>query len=97
MHKDMKFRDVLDGLSNTIAMMECATDLGDRDIRTTLVTPTPPVSLGISKPDRRCRLQPELCRDSNWISPTSPHVLVRRNRRWHDPATFPDPVRSGTE
>ncbi|GAA4451252.1 DUF1559 domain-containing protein [Novipirellula rosea] len=33
-HKSMKFRDVLDGLSNTIAMMEIATDLGDRDART---------------------------------------------------------------
>ncbi|MEM9366368.1 MAG: DUF1559 domain-containing protein [Planctomycetota bacterium] len=29
-----KFRDVLDGLSNTIAAGEIATDLGDRDIRT---------------------------------------------------------------
>ena len=32
--KEMKFRDVLDGLSNTIAMGEIATDLGDYDIRT---------------------------------------------------------------
>lgn len=30
----MRFRDVLDGLSNTIFMGEIATDLGDRDIRT---------------------------------------------------------------
>ena len=33
-HKDAKFRDILDGLSNTIAMGEICTDLGDRDIRT---------------------------------------------------------------
>ncbi|MEO1619109.1 MAG: DUF1559 domain-containing protein [Planctomycetota bacterium] len=33
-HKRSKFRDVLDGLSNTIAMGEIATDLGDRDART---------------------------------------------------------------
>ena len=33
-HKHSKFRDVLDGLSNTVAMGEIATDLGDRDIRT---------------------------------------------------------------
>ncbi len=33
-HRRMKFRDVLDGLSNTIAMGEITTDLGDRDIRT---------------------------------------------------------------
>jgi prepilin-type N-terminal cleavage/methylation domain-containing protein len=30
----MKFRDILDGLSNTIMAGEIATDLGDRDIRT---------------------------------------------------------------
>jgi prepilin-type N-terminal cleavage/methylation domain-containing protein/prepilin-type processing-associated H-X9-DG protein len=33
--KDMKFRDVLDGLANTIACAEIATDLGDRAIMTT--------------------------------------------------------------
>lgn len=33
----MKFRDVLDGLSNTIMAGEIVTDLGDRDIRTELV------------------------------------------------------------
>ena len=32
--KTTKFRDVLDGLSNTIAAAEIATGLGDRDIRT---------------------------------------------------------------
>ena len=34
-HKKAKFRDVLDGLSNTIAMGEMITDLGDRDSRGT--------------------------------------------------------------
>jgi prepilin-type N-terminal cleavage/methylation domain-containing protein/prepilin-type processing-associated H-X9-DG protein len=33
-HKERKFRDILDGLSNTVAMGEIATDLGDRDSRT---------------------------------------------------------------
>ena len=33
-HKDMKLRDILDGTSNTIAMGEIATDLGDNDKRT---------------------------------------------------------------
>ncbi len=33
-----KFRDVLDGLSNTIAMGEINTDLGDRDITTAIAT-----------------------------------------------------------
>ena len=31
---DVRFRDVLDGLANTIAVGEIATDLGSRDIRT---------------------------------------------------------------
>ncbi|MEL6107911.1 MAG: DUF1559 domain-containing protein [Planctomycetota bacterium] len=35
-HAEMRFRDILDGLSNTIAMGEIATDLGDRDSRTTV-------------------------------------------------------------
>ena len=34
MRGEMKFRDILDGLSNSIAMAEIATDLGDRDTRT---------------------------------------------------------------
>jgi prepilin-type N-terminal cleavage/methylation domain-containing protein/prepilin-type processing-associated H-X9-DG protein len=33
--RNSKFRDILDGLSNTIAMGEITTDLQDRDIRTT--------------------------------------------------------------
>lgn len=33
-HYDSKFRDILDGLANTIAGGEFATDLGDRNIRT---------------------------------------------------------------
>ena len=33
-HESMKFRDILDGLANTIMMGEIATDLGDRDVRT---------------------------------------------------------------
>ena len=36
--QDMKFRDILDGLSNTIAAGEIATDLGDKDKRTQLGT-----------------------------------------------------------
>jgi len=31
---ETKFRDILDGLSNTIAMGEIVTDIGDRDVRT---------------------------------------------------------------
>ncbi len=38
--KKTKFRDCLDGLANTIAMGEIATDLGDNDIRTYLARAT---------------------------------------------------------
>ncbi|MEM1225631.1 MAG: DUF1559 domain-containing protein [Planctomycetota bacterium] len=34
--EDKKFRDVLDGLSNTVMMGEISTDLGDRDVTTDL-------------------------------------------------------------
>ena len=34
--KESKFRDVLDGLSNTIAMAEIITDLGDLDKRSAI-------------------------------------------------------------
>ncbi len=36
--KELAFRDVLDGLSNTIMCGELATDLGDRDVRTVAVS-----------------------------------------------------------
>ncbi len=71
MHKDMKFRDILDGLANTIAMMEVATDLGDRDIRTTIVADTagqPWDNTGTTG----AVYNPNWCRDNNWISPTTP-------------------------
>ncbi len=34
LHRKLKFRDILDGLSNSIAMGEIATDIGDLDTRT---------------------------------------------------------------
>ncbi|WP_404308644.1 DUF1559 family PulG-like putative transporter [Neorhodopirellula lusitana] len=36
-HEDYKFRDILDGLSNTMMAGEITTDLGDRDSRTSAV------------------------------------------------------------
>ncbi|SMP38831.1 prepilin-type N-terminal cleavage/methylation domain-containing protein/prepilin-type processing-associated H-X9-DG domain-containing protein [Neorhodopirellula lusitana] len=44
MRERMKFRDILDGLSNSIAMGEMATDLGDNDVRTTPSKMTPSTS-----------------------------------------------------
>ncbi len=71
MHKEMKFRDILDGLSNTIAMLEVATELGDRDIRTTIATDTagqPWDATGTAG----AVYNPNFCRDMNWISPETP-------------------------
>ncbi|MGV3483843.1 MAG: DUF1559 domain-containing protein, partial [Planctomycetaceae bacterium] len=59
----MAFRDVLDGLANTIAMGEIATDLGDLDNRTKLnrVLDMDRATQGVS-----------LCRNSNQIDPQRP-------------------------
>ncbi|WP_442510012.1 DUF1559 domain-containing protein [Novipirellula sp. SH528] len=71
-HKSMKFRDVLDGLSNTIAMMEMATDLGDNDIRT----------LGRKHPNGQTpgqtdiRDNPSTCLESGMIDPQRPQFWI---------------------
>ena len=52
-----RFRDVLDGLSNTIAMGEIATDLGDRDNRTIILEES---SASIGTGDQ-VRDNPNLC------------------------------------
>ncbi len=44
-HQFTAFRDFLDGTSNTIAMGEIATDLGDRDVRTVPSTRSPVTGL----------------------------------------------------
>jgi prepilin-type N-terminal cleavage/methylation domain-containing protein/prepilin-type processing-associated H-X9-DG protein len=68
-----RFRDILDGLSNTIAMGEIVTDLGDFDIRTQTTefgrNKNPPgVNFG------SIRQNPSICRP--FIDPDNP-------RRWH--------------
>ncbi|MEM8669656.1 MAG: DUF1559 domain-containing protein [Planctomycetota bacterium] len=60
-----KFRDVLDGLSNTIMAGEIATDLGERDIRTIARTNLSPTAL---------QNAPLLCR--NDINPERPQVWI---------------------
>lgn len=60
-----KFRDILDGLSNTIAAGEIATDLGDRDITT--LTNTNTTSSGIHD-------NPTDCRDD--IDPEDPRFWI---------------------
>ena len=87
-HRGAKFADVLDGLSNTIAMGEIATDLGDRDIRTSS-TRNPS-----QNPPSAIRDNPKWCSDQGQIDPTRPRfwnagvtldgVALRRGFRWAD-------------
>ncbi len=52
---DNKFRDVLDGLSNTIMCGEIATDLGDRDVRTLPHSFAPGTFTGLRNNPTGCR------------------------------------------
>lgn len=61
--KGTSFRDILDGLANTIAMGEIATDLGDFDKRTTA---------SVENGGWQVENNPLLCVDRNQIVPASP-------------------------
>ncbi|MGB7328655.1 MAG: DUF1559 domain-containing protein, partial [Rubripirellula sp.] len=67
--KEAKFRDILDGLSNTIAMAEILTDLGDGDIR------------AAASWERRggqfVSNNPSLCSDAGQIDPERPQFWCR--------------------
>lgn len=74
-HKNAKFRDVLDGLSNTIAMAEIATDIGDRDKRT------------IGEWERTqawnlIRDNPKWCEDQGYIDPERPRFWAPGIPTW---------------
>ena len=64
-HEEMRFRDILDGLANTIMMGEIATDLGDRDIRTI-------ADLERSQWVVQIRNNPKYCADQGLIDPEKP-------------------------
>jgi prepilin-type N-terminal cleavage/methylation domain-containing protein/prepilin-type processing-associated H-X9-DG protein len=74
-HKSIKFRDVLDGLSNTIAMGEIATDLGDRDKRTRPVQRT-------SNQRALVRNNPSWCADNGDVDPARPNFLTPGLGTW---------------
>ncbi|WP_182868093.1 DUF1559 domain-containing protein [Stieleria mannarensis] len=65
-----KFRDILDGLSNTIAMGEIVTELGDRDIRgaVSLGNGEDNFAIGSNMP----QANPMHCSDTGQISPDRP-------------------------
>lgn len=85
-HRRMKFRDVRDGLSNTIMAGEIATYMGDRDNRTIHTSNAAVLS--------RSRDNPKWCDDQGQIDPSRPRfwaasIAIRPNEegrgyRWAD-------------
>lgn len=61
--RKMRFRDILDGLSNTLFAGEIATDLGDRDNRTIA---------SIQGEDDELRDEPDHCQHEGLVSPERP-------------------------
>ncbi|ELP34453.1 DUF1559 domain-containing protein [Rhodopirellula baltica] len=87
--RHMKFRDTLDGLSNTIMCGEIATDLGDNDKRTTVATNVGAHAAPNEK--NQCRLDPSYAepfldpeRPQFWTSTVTKQVVWGRGYRWHD-------------
>lgn len=89
-HKAAKFRDILDGLANTVAMGEIASDLGDNDNRTRAKRHP-----GGQPAQTQIRQNPRLCIEdgSPMIDPTRPRfwtpgamegVVKGRVFRWAD-------------
>jgi prepilin-type N-terminal cleavage/methylation domain-containing protein/prepilin-type processing-associated H-X9-DG protein len=69
-HKSAKFRDVLDGLSNTVAMAEIITDLGDRDTRGTQT------NNGSQNPPQSVRDNPNWCIEQGQVDPERPRFWL---------------------
>ena len=65
-----KFRDCLDGLSNTIAMGEMITNLGDSDTRS--INPEQPTGNGDEVGDNAVKGNPSVCSDNGLIDAERP-------------------------
>ncbi|PAY20104.1 general secretion pathway protein GspG [Rhodopirellula sp. SM50] len=68
--KSMRFRDILDGLSNTIVAGEITTDLGDRDKRTIA---------SIRGETEEIRDEPDHCEHEGYVSPERPRFWSNGN------------------
>ncbi|SMP44341.1 prepilin-type N-terminal cleavage/methylation domain-containing protein/prepilin-type processing-associated H-X9-DG domain-containing protein [Neorhodopirellula lusitana] len=82
--KSMRFRDILDGLANTIAAGEIATDLGDKDKRTSF-----PQAAGTVLSESVIRDNPSVCQDD----PT-PLVDPARPQFWHSDTPIDSSIRA---
>ena len=87
--QDTKFRDILDGLSNTVVSGEIATDLGDNDNRT-----IPSINNGVPA----VRTDPDHCQGAGQVDPSRPRfwdvgiptlapAMEGRGFRWADSGT----------
>ncbi len=89
--REMRFRDVLDGLANTIMAGEIATDLGDRDIRTDAALNNRGHG---GQWGEGIMLNPSICQDTDLIDPDRPRfwrtttprsgAATKRGYRWAD-------------
>jgi len=86
--RGMKFRDTLDGLANTIMAGEIATDLGDRDAKTSLPTSG---GVGVTGERQNCHLNPSFMRATLnplrpqfWLDTVGVNAGWGRGFRWHD-------------
>ncbi len=86
--RSVKFRDTLDGLANTIMCGEIATDLGDKDARTSLPTSG---AVGVTGERENCHLNPSFLlqtldpeRPQFWIAAVGTNANWGRGFHWHD-------------
>ena len=78
----MRFRDILDGLANTIMMGEIATDLGDRDKRTIAMNAGTTME-NIGDNPLLCRGNLDATRPNFWDNMTTVHVeTAGRGYQW---------------
>ncbi|GAA5508620.1 DUF1559 domain-containing protein [Novipirellula caenicola] len=76
------FRDILDGLSNTVMMGEIATDLGDRDIRTQVIASSAGTTEEFEDGVKMCRQHVDPNRPGFWLTGTPLADSEQRGFQW---------------
>jgi prepilin-type processing-associated H-X9-DG protein len=84
--KDTKFSSILDGLSNTVAMAEIISDLGDRDIRS---------AISIENGGWLVEQNPLLCVEAGQINPQAPQFWCDGEPGCTNPTPGPAQNRDG--